>query len=241
MTKKQKDVFIRCDGRTKDELRQPYIIKVGVIPKANGSAMVQSGKTIVIAGVYGPRKVIPKHLEDQEKAILRVRYNMITFSVPDRKKPGRDKRSMEISKIIEHALRRVIFLEDYPRTVIDVYLEVIQADAGTRVAALTAASVALADAGIHIRDLLPSVAVGRVNGNIVLDLNKEEEDVEDAVDLPFAYLPSTGEVLLLQMDGIAEVEEIEEMIDLAKEGCMRIYEIQKKALKEKYEKYLIEE
>jgi len=241
MIKKQKEDFIRNDGRKRDELRKPYIIKAGVIPKANGSAMVQSGKTHVLAAVYGPRKVIPKHLENQEKAILRVRYNMITFSVPDRKKPGPDKRSMEIGKIIEHALRKVVFLEDYPRTVIDVYLEVVQADAGTRVAALTAASVALADAGIHMRDLLPAVAVGRVKGHVVLDLNKEEEDVEDAVDLPFAYLPSTGEVLLLQMDGIADVGEIEEMIDLAKKGCMEIYEIQKKALKEKYEKYLIEE
>ncbi len=241
MTKKQKDEFVRIDGRKRDELRKPYIIEAGVISKADGSAMVQSGKTIVFAAVYGPRKVIPKHLEDQEKALLRVRYNMITFSVPDRKKPGPDKRSMEISKVIEHALRRVVFLEDYPRTAIDVYLEVVQADAGTRVAALTAASVALADAGIHMRDLLPAVAVGRVNGEIVLDLNKEEEDVENAVDLPFAYLPSTDEVVLLQMDGITDVDEIHEMIELAKKGCIEIYKLQKRALQRKYERYLINE
>ncbi len=231
--------FKRNDGRKKDELRKPYIIKAGVISKANGSALVQSGKTIVVAAVYGPKKVIPKHLEDQEKAILRVRYNMITFSVPDRKKPGPDKRSQEIGKVIEHALRKTIFLEEYPRTVIDVYLEVLQADAGTRVAALTAASVALADAGIQMRDLLPAVAVGRVNGEIVLDLNKEEEDVEDAVDMPIAYLPSTDEVMLLQMDGIVELEEINKMLELAKKGCKKIYTLQRKALKERYEKYLV--
>ncbi len=232
--------FIRNDGRKPEDLRKPYNIKLGVVPRANGSALVQSGKTIVMAAVYGPKKVIPKHLEDQEKAILRCRYNMITFSVKDRKKPGPDKRSTEISKLIENALSNVVMLEEYPRTVIDIYLEVIQADAGTRVAALTAASLALADAGIAMKDLIPSTAAGRVNGHIVLDLNKEEEDVEDAIDLPFAYIPSTKEVVLLQMDGIADIEEIEKIIEMAKKGCDKIYEMQIKAIKEKYGNYLEE-
>lgn len=224
----------RIDGRAPDELRKPYIIKAGVIKRAHGSAMVQSGKTVVIAAVYGPKKVIPKHLEDRDKAILRCRYNMITFSVKDRKKPGPDKRSVEISKVIANALSKVVLLEEYPRTLIDVDLEVIQADAGTRVAALTAASVALADAGIAMKDLMPAVAVGRVNGHIVLDLTKEEEDAEDAVDMPFAYIPSTGEVTLLQMDGVVSLDEIKKMMELAKKGAQQIYELQVKALKDKY-------
>ncbi len=230
MVKKMK----RSDGRAPDELRKPYVIKAGVVKRAQGSALVQSGKTIVIAAVYGPKKVIPKHLEDRDKAILRCRYNMITFSVKDRKKPGPDKRSVEISKVIANALSRVVILEEYPRTLIDVDLEVIQADAGTRVAALTAASVALADAGIAMKDLMPAVAAGRANGEILLDLTKEEEDAEDAVDMPFAYIPSTGEITLLQMDGIVDLNEIKKMIDLAKKGAQQIYKLQVNALKERY-------
>ncbi len=107
---------------------------------------------------------------------------------------------MEISKIISEALEYVVFTENYPRTSIDVYIEVLQANAGTRCAGLTAASVALADAGIPMRDLVPAVAVGKVNDQVVLDLNKEEDNFGQA-DLPIAMIPRTGEVILLQMDG----------------------------------------
>ena len=227
---------LRPDGRKPDELRKPYIVKAGVIERAQGSALVQSGKTIVVAAVYGPKKVIPKHLEDQEKAILKCRYNMLSFSVKDRKRPGPDKRSIEIGKVVGEALSNIVFLEEYPRTLIEVNLEVIQADAGTRVAALTAASVALADAGIAMRTLMPSIAVGRANGMIVVDLTKEEEDAEDAVDMPLAMSPLTEEITLMQMDGVADLKEIKEMLKLGKKAMKEIYKKQREALKKKYDK-----
>lgn len=225
----------RPDGRYPEELRKPYVVKAGVIERAQGSAMVQSGKTIAIAAVYGPKKVVPKHLEDQEKAILRCRYNMLSFSVKDRKRPGPDKRSIEIGKVVTEALSNILFLEEYPRTLIDVDLEIIQADAGTRVAALTAASVALADAGIAMRTLMPSVAVGRANGMILVDLNKEEEDAEDAVDMPLAMSPITKEITLMQMDGVVEIKDLKKMLALGEKAMMEIYSKQRDALKNKYD------
>ena len=115
-----------------------------------------------MAAVYGPREVHPRHLQENNKAIVQCRYNMAAFSVDERKRPGLDRRSQEISKVIAEAFESVIFVEEFPRTSIDVYIEVLQANAGTRCAGVVAASVALADAGIPMVDLLPAVAVGKV-------------------------------------------------------------------------------
>ena len=139
----------RLDGRKPDELRK-IEMKVGVIPNAEGSAQVRFGNTVAIAGVYGPKIAHPRHLQKSDRAILKCRYNMAPFSVEDRIRPGPSRRSTEISKVIRESLLPAIFLEKYPKTKIDVYIEIINANAGTRCAAATAASVALADAGIEM-------------------------------------------------------------------------------------------
>jgi exosome complex component RRP41 len=126
-----------------------------------------------------------------------------------------------------------VFTENFPRTSIDVYIEVLQANAGTRCAGLTAASVALADAGIPMRDLVPAVAVGKVNDQVVLDLQKEEDNFGQA-DVPIAMIPRTGEVLLLQMDGHMTMDEFERAIEMGVGACKTIYGLQKEALQRRY-------
>jgi len=222
----------RLDGRLPGELR-PIKIMAGVLHRADGSAYVEWGKNKVLAAVYGPREVHPRHLQNPQRAIVQCRYNMAAFSVQDRKRPGPDRRSIEISKVLSEALESVVLVERFPRTTIDVYLEVLQADAGTRCAALTAASVALADAGIPMRDLIPACAVGKVGGKVVLDLFKEEDNLGEA-DMPIAIIPRTGELVLLQMDGKMTLEEVKEGLKMAYDACKTIYELQKKALMEKY-------
>ncbi len=224
---------MRPDGRKNDEPRKMEA-KVGIIPRATGSAYFKIGNTIAIAAVYGPRELHPKHLQDPEKAVLRTYYDMMSFSVPERKRPGPDRRSIELSTVIREALTPVINLEEYPRTAIDVFINILQADAGTRCAAITAASMALADAGITMYDLVPAIAVGRVNGEIVLDLTKEEEDVEGTTDIPMAYIPGMKKITLLQLDGGIPKEDLKKAIKLGIKGCLQVYEVQKKALLEKY-------
>ncbi|HTY46148.1 MAG TPA: exosome complex exonuclease Rrp41 [Methanomassiliicoccales archaeon] len=226
------DNGIRVDGRTLDELR-PIKIEAGVLKRADGSAYVEFGKNKVLAAVYGPRECHPRHMQDPSKAIVQCKYNMIAFSVNDRKRPGPDRRSVEISKIISEALEYVVFTENFPRTSIDVYIEVLQANAGTRCAGLTAASVALADAGIPMKDLVPAVAVGKVNDQVVLDLQKEEDNFGQA-DLPIAMIPRTGEVLLMQMDGHMTMDEFDRAIELGVGACKKIYDLQKDALQRRY-------
>lgn len=223
---------IRIDGRKWNELRE-IKMNVGVLKNATGSALIEWGKNKIIVGVYGPREVIPKFEEDSTRAVLKCEYNMAPFCVEERRRPGPDRRSVEISKIITEALSSVILLEEFPNTQIEVYIEVLQADAGTRIAGITAASLALADAGIPMKDLITGCTAGKVDGEIVLDLCKEEDNY-GTCDLPIAIIPKTKEIVLLQMDGILTKEEFYKLVDLTIEGAMKVYEIQKKALYEKY-------
>lgn len=165
---------------------------------------------------------------------------MQAFSVSDRKRPGPDRRSVEISKIIAEALEKVVLTELYPRASIDVYIEILQANAGTRCAGLTAASVALADAGIPMRDIVPAIAAGKADGHVLLDLNKEEDNYGQA-DVPLAIVPSTDDIVLLQMDGNMTREEFDHAIDMAFGACHEVYEEQKSALKKRYDSKLKQE
>lgn len=222
----------RIDGRRLDELR-PIEIRAGVLRQADGSGFVEWGQNKVMAAVYGPREVHPRHLQQNNKAVIQCRYNMAAFSVDERKRPGLDRRSQEISKVIAEALESVVFAEEFPRTSIDVYIEVLQANAGTRCAGLVAASVALADAGIPMVDLLPAVAVGKVAGAIALDLKKEEDNFGEA-DLPMALVPQSGRLVLLQMEGHMTEAELSQALDLGVAGCKEIYAKMKAALKDRY-------
>jgi exosome complex component RRP41 len=226
---------VRLDGRRPDELR-PIKIKVGVLNRADGSCYFEFGGNKVIAAVYGPREVHPRHMQKSTTAVVRYRYNMASFSVEERKRPGPDRRSIEVSKVSREALEPVIFEEYFPRSAIDIFVEVLQADAGTRTAGINAASIALADAGIPMRSLVSSCAVGKVDDTLILDLNKDEDNYGQA-DMPIAMTPD-GKITLLQMDGHLTREEFKEGLEMAKNGCLAIYEMQKAALLEQYSSQL---
>ncbi len=229
---KEKEIK-RLDNRKPDELRE-IEAKVGVVKRADGSAMFRMGNTQAIAAVYGPRALHPTYLRNPEKGILRCNYNMLSFSTGERVKPGPSRRSKEISLVTENALLPVLDLKEFPNTVIDVFIELIQADSGTRCAGITAAAMALADAGLIMKDLVTAVSVGKIGKQIIVDLTKEEEDLEESTDIPLAITPRDGKISLLQMDGEITKEELLKAIELGKNSCLKIYELQKKALKEKY-------
>ena len=224
----------RKDGRKFDELRK-ISAQVGIIKRADGSAMFQIGDTIAIAAVYGPRELHPRFLQNPEKAVLRCNYDMASFSVTERKKPGPSRRSVEISLVTEKALASVLDLELFPNTVIDVFIQIIQANAGTRCAGISAAAMALAHAGIPMRDMVAAVSVGKVGDKIVIDLDKHEEDFEEgATDIPIALTARNKEVTLLQLDGEVTKDELIHAFKLARKGCEEIHSVQVQALKEVY-------
>lgn len=223
---------LRLDGRSPTELR-PLKIETDVLDRADGSAYIEWGGNKIIVAVYGPREAYPKHTQDIEKAIIKARYNMSAFSVDERKRPGPDRRSVEISKVISEALQNAVMVEQFPRAQIDVFIEVLQADAGTRIAGLTAASVALASAGIPMRDLVVGCTAGKIEGQIVLDLGKEEDNFGQA-DLPMGILAQSGKVVLMQMDGDLTVDEFDKATEMIIDAIKRINAIQREALAGKF-------
>jgi exosome complex component RRP41 len=229
---KKKGKWSRPSGREADELRHLHI-ESGIIPNADGSAYVEMGKNKILAAVYGPREMHPKRFSKPDRAVLRARYHMAPFSVDPRRSPAPSRRDTEISMVLGESLEPAVFLDRYPRSVIDVYVEIIQASGGTRCASINAAAVALVDAGIPMRDLVASCAAGVWDGELVLDLD-DEEDKKGAADVPVAYMPKLEQITLLQMDGILSMEQTEGCIDLAIKGCKDIYEAQREALKKKY-------
>jgi len=224
----------RLDERKPNELRE-IEMKVGVIPNANGSAQVKFGKTVAIAGVYGPRTLFPKHRQKADTAIIRCRYNMAPFSVDDRASPGPSRRSTEISKVTRLSLEPALFLEDYPETVVDVYIEILQADGSTRVTGINAASLALADAGVPMRDLVVAVSGGKIDDTIILDLCGKEDNYSEA-DMPIAFMPRKKIITLFQMDGQLTPKEIKIIIKEQLKAGEKIYEKQKEVLNKKYGK-----
>ncbi len=225
----------RYDGRRPDQPRDMEA-KAGIIKRADGSAMFRMGNTVAYAAVYGPRDLFPKFLQDPKKGVLRCRYNMMPFSgAGERVKPGGSRRSKEISMVIEKALLSVVNLDDFPNAVVDVFIELPQTDAGTRCAGICAASIALADAGISMKDLVSAISVGKVEDKLLVDLSYAEEAFEGTVvDMPVAMIPRTGQVTLLQMDGLMPRQDVSKGLIMAQKALRDINEIQRAALKEKF-------
>jgi exosome complex component RRP41 len=223
----------RPDGRAFDETR-PMTAEIGTLKRADGSAVFKFGSTWAIAGVFGPRKVFPRHQEQSDRAILRTDYRMASFSTSERSRPGPSRRSQEISMVMRNAILPAIFAEEFPRTAIDGVAEILQADASTRCAGINAMVLALADAGVPMYDLVSSCSAGIVNGYTLLDI-AGKEDTAGELDLPIAYYHRKKELTLIQMDGIAKPEKVKEILRVAIKGCEQVYEAQKKALRSRYE------
>ena len=222
----------RLDGRRWNELR-PIKMEVGLLKNADGSAYIEWGKNKIMAAVYGPKEVHPKHQVLPDRALVRSRYHMAPFSVDERKNPAPSRREIEISKVIREALAPAIIVEDYPRTAIEVWVEVLQSDGGSRVAGITAASLALADAGINMRDLVVGCSCGIVESQVVADLD-DIEDKEGSGDMPVAIMPNLNLVTLLQVDGIYSRENFQKAFELAIEKGKEVYVMQRAALTKKF-------
>ena len=118
--------------------------------------------------------------------------------------------------------------------VVDVHVHIIQANASTRCAGINAAAMALAHAGIPMTDLVSSVSIGKLDKQLVVDVSKKEEDWEEgdgATDIPIT-MTSQGDVTHIQLDGKIDGKQLKDALEMAKEATQKIYEIQKKALKE---------
>ncbi len=223
----------RYDKRNNDETREMEA-EVGVIPNADGSASFSFGKTKAIAAVYGPKTLHPQHLQNPKKGLIRCYYDMMSFSVTERKRPGPGRRGTEISKVIGWAFEPVINTKEFPGNVVDIYIIIPEANASTRCASINAATMALAHAGVPMKEMVASVSIGKVDKTLVVDLTKKEEDFkegEGSTDIPLAFTSKNERITLFQLDGKISGEELKQAIKLGKQACRKINEVQKQALK----------
>lgn len=238
---------MRPDGRRDDELR-PVKITRNYIDVAEGSVLIEVGKTRLICTATIEDKV-PMWLKDQKRGWVTAEYSMLPRSTPVRTMresvQGRiGGRTHEIQRLIGRSLRSVVDLEALGERTVWVDCDAIQADGGTRTAAITGAFVCLAEAlgyarslgmidRIPLRDYVAAVSVGMVDGRPVLDLCYEE-DVRAEVDMNVVM---TGSGDLVEVQGTAEgrpfsQETLDELLSLARSGIMGLVDLQKAEIKE---------
>ena len=226
----------RYDGRDWMETRE-ITAEAGVLRNANGSGRFKIGKTEAIAAVFGPQELHPRFMQDPNRGILRVHYSMMPFSgAGNRVRPGPSRRSKELNLVIKNALEPVLNLDEFPNAVVDVFIEFPQTDAGSRCAAICAASIALADAGLIMKDMVAAISVGKVDDKLVIDLDYAEEAHPEGhvADIPVAVVPSTGEITLMQMDGKITKDEFIKAVSDSMPVFAEIAEKQRQAIIGRY-------
>jgi ribonuclease PH len=237
----------RSDGRAADQLR-PVTFELGIAPHASGSVLVAMGNTRVICGVM-IEEGVPRWMREQgvSGGWLTAEYSMLPYSTSQRKardiSRGRlDGRSSEIQRLIGRCLRAVVDLERLGPRTIWVDCDVLQADGGTRTAAITGASLAVAvacrkladDKKIEIppiRKLVAAVSAGVLEGTPILDLNYEEDK---AVTVDFSLIATEdGDFVELQGSGeeaTFSTPDLEGMVELGRKGIAELIAAQRAVL-----------
>ena len=241
--------MLRQDGRLPDQLR-PVSITRDYLRHPEGSVLVEFGDTKVICTASVEDKV-PPFLKGKGQGWVTAEYGMLPRSTntrTNRERSGPGGRSQEIQRLVGRSLRAVVEMSKLGERTVWVDCDVIQADGGTRTAAITGAFVAVADAiaklgkstaagGAPIRDCVAAISVGMVGGRPILDLNYAEDSTA-AVDMNVVM---TGAGAFVEVQGTAEQtpfskERLDELLALAGAGIGRLIGLQRRALEARGEK-----
>jgi ribonuclease PH len=237
----------RTDGRAPDRVRD-VSFELNIAPHASGSVLVAMGNTRVICGVM-IEETVPRWMKEQNVTggWLTAEYSMLPYSTTTRKprdiiKGRLDGRSTEIQRLIGRSLRAVVDLEKLGPRTMWVDCDVLQADGGTRTAAITGASLAVALAcrklakdkkvdAPPIKKLVAAVSAGILGGNAIVDLNYEEDK---AVTVDF-NLVATEDGDFVEVQGSGEEatfaqSQLDEMLTLARKGIADLIAAQRAVL-----------
>ena len=236
----------RSDGRGLKSLRSVKITR-NYLKHAEGSVLIKIGDTKVICSASVEERV-PPFLRNTGKGWVTAEYSMLprsTHTRTSREKGGGNGRAFEIQRLIGRSLRSVTDLSAFGERTLWIDCDVIQADGGTRTASITGAYVALVDAfrkmmkndlieKVPVKDSVAAISVGKVEGEVLLDLNYEE-DSKAEVDMNIVM---TGEGKFVEIQGTAEgavftKKEMDGLVKIAQSGIKILTRIQKKSLQEK--------
>ncbi|EDW12301.1 hypothetical protein AWZ03_007921 [Drosophila navojoa] len=222
---------LRLDGRRPHELRH-IKCKLGVFEQPDGSAYMEQGNTKVLAAVYGPHQAKGKKTEGND-LVINCQYSQATFSTSERKnRPRGDRKSQEFKMYLQQALSAAIKSELYPRSQIDIYVEVLQADGANYAVSLNAATLALIDAGICLNEFVVACTASLSNANIPLTDISHIEEVSGGPKLTIAALPTAEKIAFMEMSERFHIDQLETVIETAMAGCREIRDILESAVKE---------
>ncbi len=234
----------RANGRRAGDIRPTNII-TNFMPNADGSCLIETGRTRVLCTASVQKSLPPFLLNDQSRGWLTAEYSMLPGSTVQRKQRERqkyDSRSIEIQRLIGRSLRSVMDFSAIPGLTITIDCDVIQADGGTRTASITGGFVALSLAvkkllssgtieRSPIKESIAAVSAGMVDGEALLDLCYTEDSSAEA-DMNYVGTEG-GDICEIQISGekrAVKGEEFVKLLGLCREGVQVLIEAQKEAL-----------
>lgn len=217
------DQGYRIDGRRAGELRKIQA-RMGVFAQADGSAYIEQGNTKALAVVYGPHEIRGSRSRAlPDRALVNCQYSSATFSTGERKRrPHGDRKSCEMGLQLRQTFEAAILTQLHPRSQIDIYVQVLQADGGTYAACVNAATLAVMDAGIPMRDFVCACSAGFVDGTALADLSHVEE-AAGGPQLALALLPASGQIALLEMDSRLHEDHLEQVLEAAAQAARGVH------------------
>ncbi|KAM6277796.1 LOW QUALITY PROTEIN: exosome complex component RRP41 [Spheniscus humboldti] len=225
------DEGYRADGRRPAELRKVRA-RMGVFAQADGSAYIEQGNTKAL-GVYGPHETRGsrgKALPD--RALVNCQYSLATFSTGERRRrPHGDRQAGELALLLKQTFEAAILTRLYPRSQIDIYVQILQADGGNYCACVNAATLAVMDAGIPMRDYVCASTAGLAEDTPLADLSSPEE----AAGGPrlVLLLPASGQIALLQLSARLHQERLEAALEAAGRACRALHAVLDRVVRER--------
>ncbi|KAG8944364.1 Exosome non-catalytic core component [Tulasnella sp. 419] len=206
----------RSDGRRPKELRD-LVISLGSHPHATGSAYLSHGLTSVLVTVHGPREAKSRSNTQHDRAVLSVGVDLPAFSGGTGGRRGKsDKRTLEFTSTVKSTFEPIIQTHLYPRSQIDIFIQVLQQDGALLQAAINATTLALIDAGVAMSDYVCAITCALHDTISLLDLTNLEEN--DLPNLTAAVLPRSSKITLLTLETRIHLDRFEEMFKLAGEA-----------------------
>lgn len=218
--------WARSDGRNFHQCRPAYL-RTGATSSASGSAYAEFGSTKVIVSVFGPRES-KKAMMYSDVGRLNCHVSYTTFSTSTR---GQVSDNRDFSSMLQKALEGAIILETFPKTTVDIFALVLESAGGDLPIIISCASLALADAGIMMYDLVSAVSLSCFGKNMVIDPTSEEEACQDG-SLMIAYMPIRNEVTQFTLTGEWSTAKINEAMELCLDACSKLANILRSCLKE---------
>lgn len=225
----------RHDGRRPEQSR-PLFMKCGIISQAKGSAYIEMNNTKCICAVYGPREVTKREeFSMQGQLLCEVKY--ATFSCALRRKHQQDQEEKDASLMLKQALTPAVRLDKFPKARMDVYVTVLENDGSALAAALSAASVALADAGVEMYDLVVGCSLRLFGETVLVDPTAAEQydlvdvdQVENAGEVMVGFMPSLHQVSALSQRGQLHPETATQGVRTCVENCQHLYPVLQQCL-----------